>query len=307
MKIIRSTDFQLNNDTAVAIGKFDGIHRGHRELLDRIIAKKAEGLEASVFTFDKAPMELFGGKMIPSLTTMEEKIRIFEYLSIDNLIIYPLTLESAAIAPEDYITKILCKQMRMKYIAAGEDLSFGDKGRGDANLLKQYSENFDIDIVSKLVIDGEEVSSSLIRDIVSKGDMEKASKFIGVPYAVSGVVSHGKKLGRTIGFPTVNIIVPKEKLMPPFGVYFASVSIEGRHFLGIANIGNKPTVNNLNTVFAETHIFDFDEDVYGKRITVKLLKFVRSEKKFSSVDELKEQISVDIKHGREYFSDNIIL
>ena len=101
--------------------------------------------------------------------------------------------------------------------------------------------------------------------------------------------------------------MPKEKLMPPFGVYFASVSIEGRHFLGIANIGNKPTVNNLNTVFAETHIFDFDEDVYGKRITVKLLKFVRSEKKFSSVDELKKQISVDIKHGREYFSDNIIL
>ena len=305
MKIIRSTDFQLNNDTAVAIGKFDGIHRGHRELLDRIIAKKAEGLQASVFTFDKAPMELFGGEMIPSLTTMEEKIRIFEYLSIDNLIIYPLTFESAAIAPEDYITNILCKQMRMKYIAAGDDLSFGHMGRGDANLLKQYSDQFDIDIVSKLVIDGEEVSSSLIRDVVSKGDMAKASKLIGVPYAVTGIVSHGRKLGRTFGFPTVNIIVPKEKLMPPFGVYLAEVSIDGRHFNGITNIGNKPTVNNLNTVFAETHIFDFDEDAYGKRITVKLLKFVRSEKKFSSVDELKEQISVDIKYGREYFADNI--
>lgn len=291
----------MNSDTAVAIGKFDGIHRGHRELLDRIIQKKAQGLEATVFTFDKSPLELFTGKKIPSLTTMEEKIRIFEYLGVDNLIIYPLTKESASITPIDYITTILCKQMKTKYIVAGEDLSFGNKGEGNADLLRQFPERFETDIIKKIIIDGKEVSSSLIRDVVASGNMDLAAKLIGVPYAVSGIVMHGKKLGREMGFPTVNIEVSEEKLMPPYGVYFAEVSIEGRHFNGITNIGCKPTVSESNSVFAETNILEFNEDVYGKRITVKLLKFERKEKKFESIELLKEQINQDIIRGREYF------
>lgn len=316
MKIIQNNSFQLNNDSAIVIGKFDGIHRGHRELLDRIIDKKSQGLDAVVFTFDKSPAELFTGKRIPSLTTIEEKRRIFEYLGVDVLIEYPLNFDTAAIAPEDYITKILCKQCRMKYIAAGTDLSFGDKGLGDAELLKKMSldaaacksENstktnqlYEVEIVDKIVIDNEEVSSSLIRDIVSVGNMEKASNLIGVPYAVSGVVAHGRKLGRRMGFPTVNIEVAEEKLMPPFGVYFAEVSVDGRHFNGITNVGCKPTVTDSKQVFAETNILDFGEDVYGKRITVKLLHFSRPEQKFSSIEALRQRISIDLQEGKEYF------
>ena len=311
MEIIRDASFQLNRDTAVTIGKFDGIHRGHRELLDRVLLKKKEGLSPTVFTFDKAPQELFSGKKIASLTTMEEKIRIFEYLGFETLVIYPLTKESASTTPEDYITNILCKQMRMKYIAAGEDLSFGHMGRGDAKLLLDMSKEnsastespqFETEIIKKIIIDGEEVSSTLIRDVVASGDMEKARELIGVPYAVSGVVTHGRRLGRQMGFPTVNLLISDDKLMPPFGVYFTEVSVKGKHYNGITNVGTKPTVTDNDSVFAETNILDFDEDVYGERITVKLLKFQRPEKKFSSINELQSQIDLDIKNGKEYFS-----
>lgn len=304
MKIITETEFQLNNDSAVTIGKFDGIHRGHRLILDRIIEKKKHGLDAVVFTFDPSPMELFSGKKIPGLTTREEKRRIFDFLGVDTLIEYPLNKESAAIAPEDYITDVLCKQMRMKYIAAGEDLSFGHLGKGNSELLGDMASayGYETDIIGKLVEDGEEISSSLIRDVVSSGDMEKANRLIGVPYAVYGVVRHGRALGREMGFPTVNIEISDEKLMPPYGVYFTEVSIDGRHFNGITNIGCKPTVTDSKKVFAETNILDFNEDVYDRNITVKLLHFSRSEQKFSSVDELKNRIQVDIAEGKDYFN-----
>lgn len=315
MVIIRDLEFQLDKDTAVTIGKFDGIHKGHRELIDRVLAKRAEGLSPTVFTFDKSPMEVFTGEPVPSLTTMNEKLRIFEFLGFDTVIVYPLTKESASIVPEDYITNLLCKQMRMKYIAAGEDLSFGNKGAGNAELLVNMSKNgvlcpnpdderynYTTEIISKKSIDGEEVSSSLIREVVTTGDMEKAAKLIGVPYAVSGMVAHGRKLGRKMGFPTVNIEVTKDKLMPPFGVYFSEVSVEGVHYNGITNVGCKPTVTDSKTVYAETNILDFDGDLYGKAITVKLLHFVRPEMKFESVEELKKQIDIDIEKGRIYFT-----
>lgn len=304
MQIIHDTDFQLNSDSAVTIGKFDGIHRGHRLLLDAITDKKREGLKAVVFTFDISPLEFFSGKRVPSLTTGEEKRRIFEYLGIDTLIEYPLTKVSAAIPPKDYITKILCKQMRMKYIAAGSDISFGDKGSGDAGLLEEMQENiYTADIYGKLRIDGEEVSSTLIRDVISKGDMQKARKLIGVPYALSGTVMHGRKIGRSIGFPTVNIEVSDDKLIPPFGVYFTEVSSGGKHYNAVTNIGTKPTVADSQKAYCETNIFNFDKDIYGQKITVKLLKFVRAEKKFSDVSKLKKQISADIIAGKEFFNE----
>jgi len=303
MEIINSTDFQLNKDSAVTIGKFDGVHRGHRLIIDKILEKKKEGLNATIFTFDPSPIEFFSGKTVPGLTTREEKRRIFSYLGVDTLIEYPLTKESAAIEPEVYIKEVLCKQMKMKYIAAGEDLSFGYMGKGNSALINRMSKDlsYETEIIGKLLENGEEVSSTLIRDLVSKGEMEKAEKLIGVPYAVYGTVTHGRALGRKMGFPTVNVEIDQSKLMPPFGVYFTEVSIDGRHFNGITNIGCKPTVTDSATVFAETNILDFNEDVYDRQITVKLKHFSRSEQKFGSIEELKNRIAIDIEEGHKYF------
>lgn len=319
MQIIKgTTEFELEGEYAVTIGKFDGVHRGHRELLDRITGKhdselckqthnKYKGIKSAVFTFDKSPSELFSGVTLPELTTKEEKIKIFEYLGIDVLVEFPFTKETAATLPEDFIRDILVKKMHAKYIVAGEDVSYGKYGKGDAKLLFDVANSlniessYDVEIVKKITINDVEVSSTKIRELVSNGDMENASMLIGVPYAIHGTIVRGNQIGRTIGFPTINIEVSKDKLMPPFGVYFAEISINGKHYNGITNVGTKPTITSEKTVFAETNILDFDEDVYGENATVKLLHFQRPERKFNSIDELRNRISNDIENGKNYF------
>ena len=302
MQIISgTTEFELNGDYAVTIGKFDGVHKGHRELIDRILCKP--NLKSAVFTFDKSPLEFFSGKQIPALTTIEEKRRIFSYLGVDTLIEFPLNEVTAKTSPESFIEDILVKKLHAKYIVAGSDATFGNKGMGNAKLIADMSAKllYDYEIIDKLIIDNEEVSSTLIRDYVKCGNMEKAGELIGVPYAIIGTVIRGNQIGRTIGFPTINIEVHRSKLMPPFGVYFTEISVDGSHYKGITNVGTKPTVSDDLTVFAETNILDFNEDIYGKNVTVKLLHFERPERKFESLNELKAQISNDMANGRVYF------
>lgn len=298
-----TTEFELDGEYAVTIGKFDGIHKGHRELIDRMLCKSSE-LKSAVFSFDKSPGEFFSGKELPALTTKVEKRIIFDFLGIDALVEYPFNDEVAATDPEAFIRDILVGKMHAKYIVAGKDASFGDKGKGDAELIARLSEKYgyEYEIVDKLNIDGEEVSSTLIRNYVSSGNMEKASKLIGVPYAIRGIVTTGNRIGRTIGFPTINIEISKSKLMPPFGVYFTEIKIDGKHYNGITNIGTKPTITDDHTVFAETNILDFNEDVYGREATVKLLHFRRPEMKFDGLESLKNQIADDIRAGKEYFA-----
>ena len=303
MQIISgTTEFELNGDYAVTIGKFDGVHKGHRELIDRILCKP--NLKSAIFTFDKSPTEYFLGKTIPALTTLEEKRRIFSYLGIDTLIEFPLNDVTSKISPESFIKNILAEKLHTKYIVAGCDVSFGYMGEGNAKLIskKAYELGYDYEIIDKLVIGNEEVSSTIIRDYVKKGNMEKAKELIGVPYAIVGTVVRGNQIGRTIGFPTINIEVKPSKLMPPFGVYFTEISVNGNHYNGITNVGTKPTVTDDRAVFAETNILDFNEEIYGMDVTVKLLHFERPERKFNGLDELKNQISSDIAKGRNYFT-----
>lgn len=303
MQIISgTTEFELDGECAVTIGKFDGVHRGHRELIDRILCK--QNLKPVIFTFDKSPSEFFLNKSIPSLTTIEEKRRIFEYLGVDTLVEFPLNDVTAKTPPDLFIKDILVNKLHARYIVAGADASFGDKGKGDAKLIADMAEEcgYEYEIIDKLVVDDEEVSSTIIRDYVSSGNMEKAAELIGVPYAIRGMVVRGNQIGRTIGFPTVNIEVTREKLMPPFGVYFTEISVGGKHYNGITNVGTKPTISSGDTVFAETHILDFNDDIYGENVTVKLLHFERDERKFADLDELKLQISRDLQSGINYFT-----
>lgn len=303
MQIIeRETDFQLDRPSAVAIGKFDGVHRGHQSLLRHVLEQREKGLQAVVFTFDPSPAALFSGESLPELTTKREKRTLFRELGIDVLIEFPLNFTTAAMEPEAFVEKILAERMKTAYIAAGEDLSFGNKGKGDAALLQKMAGKFGYrtEIIEKVCLEGVEISSSYVREVIRAGDMERAERLIGEAYSVSGIVAHGKKLGRRLGMPTVNLLPEREKLLPPYGVYFSEVSVGERVYKGITNIGCKPTVNDEKQTGVETYLYDFAQDIYGREITVRLFSFLRPERKFASVEELKKQMAADIARGRYY-------
>lgn len=295
--ITRLDELNISEKTAIAIGKFDGIHLGHKKLLNLILDQKQDGLKATVFTFEPSPEEFFVGHKVRQLFTRNEKRRAFEEMGIDILVEFPLNVQTAATPPEDFVKTILCENLKADYIAAGTDVSFGDKGRGDQYLLKNLSKEigFELCLIDKVMLDGQEVSSTRVRNEVADGDMQKVKRLLGLEYSVSGIVEHGKHLGHTIGIPTVNILPPDNKLLPPFGVYSSTVIIDGNEFKGMTNIGRKPTVSSENQVGVETYIYDFDQDVYGKFIEVRLKSFVRPEMKFDSVEQLKTQIESDLR------------
>ena len=301
MEIITdTTEFHIDGKNAVAIGKFDGIHIGHKKLLSCILRQKEDDLKSVVFTFDPSPEEFFTGHTVRQLFTRQEKRRAFEKMGIDILIEFPLTEETAATAPEDFVKRILIGQIGADYIAAGTDVTFGYRGRGDQHLLRSLSKElcFELELIDKVRIDGEEVSSTRVRNQVSDGNMAMAARLLGSNYSVSGIVEHGRHIGSTIGIPTVNVMPPDDKLLPPYGVYASRVHIGDEVYSGMTNVGRKPTISEKERPGVETYIYDFDRDVYGRLIEVELLEFVRPEIKFSNIDELKKQIESDLLNAR---------
>ena len=295
--ITRLDELNIKDRTALAMGKFDGIHLGHKKLLNMILEQKQDGLKAAVFTFEPSPEEFFVGHTVRQLFTREEKRRAFEKMGIDILIEFPLTAATAATPPEDFVRTILVEDLKAVYIAAGTDVSFGDKGRGDQYLLRNMSKElgFELCLIDKVMLDGAEVSSTRVRNEVADGEIPMVKRLLGSDYSISGIVEHGKHLGHTIGIPTVNILPPDNKLLPPFGVYKSTVVIGDHSYRGMTNIGRKPTVSTDNQVGVETYIYDFDEDIYGKYIEVRLIEFKRPEMKFDSVEQLKAQMKQDIE------------
>ncbi|MBQ8822743.1 MAG: bifunctional riboflavin kinase/FAD synthetase [Lachnospiraceae bacterium] len=305
MRIISDTlDFKLNKNTAVAIGKFDGVHLGHRELMHQLLEKKKEGMISCVFTFDPSPAVLFGFSDGKELTTREEKRRIFEKLGIDVLVEFPLDFQSAAIPAEDFVRDYLAGRLCAKWIVAGEDVSFGARGAGNAALLKQMAGELDFGVttISKISVDDKEISSSYIRELVEAGNMERVKHFLGTPYTILGEVSHGKKLGRTIGMPTINVLPGVSKLLPPPGVYYSSVICSGVTYKAISNVGYKPTVTDEKIMGVESFLFDFEGNLYGEEVLIQLHAFKRPEMKFDSVEALKEQMHRDKEDGAMFIS-----
>lgn len=308
MQIIQgTTEFRIEGRSAIAIGKFDGIHRGHIELLGHILNQKKRGLQGVVFTFDPPPSVFFGKSGEKELSPIEEKRKFFGELGIDILVEFPLNRESAAISAEDFVEKILAGQMNAAYIAAGEDLSFGYQGKGDKELLKKLSDRFgyETEIIHKVSDGSREISSSYVREELEKGNMEKVSHLLGRNYSITGFVETGKKLGRRLGMPTMNLYPRENKLLPPNGVYYSRILRGGESYKGITNIGRKPTVNNTQTVSVETYLYDFTEDMYGKEVVVELIHFKRPEQKFEDVSRLKKQMETDVKDGKK-FHESII-
>lgn len=300
MRIIAGqSEFQLHRETAIAMGKFDGVHVGHRRLLAEILKQKERGLEACVFTFDPSPAVLFGRGDAKVLTTREEKRRIFREMGVDVLVEFPLSRENADIEAEQFAGEYLAGALCGRFVAAGEDLSFGRMGQGNAALLRRLAPSLGLEVrtIPKVCIGDQEVSSTYIRSLLEKGEMKRVKDLLGSPYMISGTVMHGHRIGRTLGFPTVNLLPSKEKLLPPFGVYFSRVCTPRGEYAGISNVGRKPTVGGGEQVGVETFLYDFQGDLYGREIRVCLQEFRRPERKFESLEALKEQLGRDIRAG----------
>lgn len=297
--IANTTQLDIGRETAAAIGKFDGIHIGHRRLLEEILSRKKKGLAVSVFTFDPPPAAFFGRKEEKELTTKEEKRLLFERMGVDILIEFPLNRETAGTPPEIFAEKILAEQMRVRFLAAGTDLSFGAKGAGNAALLRRLAPElgFEFMTIDKVCLDGREISSTLVRGCVERGEMESAERMLGMPYMIAGEVVRGKQLGRTLGFPTVNIHPAVNKLLPPNGVYFSQVCYRGKMYHAVSNVGYKPTVTNEKVMGIESYLYDFQENIYGEPIEVCLCSFLRPERRFDNVEALRRQLCEDIAAG----------
>ena len=304
MEIISGTkEFYISSPTAVAIGKFDGVHIGHQRLLMEI-AK--DGLKSCIFTFDPAP-SVFFGKEKGLLTTRKEKRVLLERKGIDILVEFPFDAQTAGMEPVNFLDELVVGKMGAELIAAGEDLSFGNKGAGNSALLKKYGEEnrIDVRIIEKISVSiGDEgpeyeVSSTLIRELILSGKMEEAEELLGIPYFIFGTVVHGNHMGAGLGFPTINLIPEDDKLLPPNGVYTSDVIIGGKKYRGLTNIGTKPTVSDKGIRGVETYIYDYDSDAYGMEAELYLKSFRRPEMKFSSVDELKNRLAKDISENRK--------
>ncbi len=295
-------------EVALALGKFDGIHLGHAKLFDELTEEaKKRGLKTLIFTFDKPFSAYFSGKDPEVLTTYAEREEAVKEWGIDYLIEYPLNADTVGVEPERFIDDILVKRLHAVFIAAGPDMSYGRGGKGDIGLMKEKAgDRYEVLVVPKVKsTEGEIISSSLVRDELKTGDMEKVTRLLGRPYSIIGKVSRGRKLGSSVlNMPTVNIFPEKYKLLPPRGVYFSETVVGTEKYKSITNIGVKPTVQQENKVNAETFLYDFDDDLYGENIQVDLLHFHRKEMKFESLDDLKKQMLNDKMQGRNYIKEN---
>lgn len=299
--INNTTQFQLKH-TAICLGKFDGIHIGHLELIKQTVSYKTKGYQAVTFSFALHPLTLFSQEEIQLLDTEEEKRKKLEEAGMDILISYPFTKETAAIEPETFIKDILVKQMGAKIIIVGDDFCFGHNRRGNVDLLEKlsYQCGYHLVTIQKVEIEGAAVSSTRIRELLQAGNIELVNRMIGRPFTLEGEVVEGKKLGRTIEIPTMNQIPEPEKLLPPNGVYISSILIDQKKYGGITNIGYKPTIDDEKKKVIETHVFDFDGDLYGKEVKISLYSYVRPEQRFASIALLKEQIVKDITYSKKY-------
>lgn len=306
MRVITGTrEFQIEEPTAVTIGKFDGRHKGHQKLLREMLCfKERQGLKAAVFTFDMAPAGVMAGRVQTVITTNQERRNKMAKMGIDYLVEFPFDQETAHMQPEEFVSEVLVRQMHARAVVVGTDCSFGYKGKGNAQLLKEMSEScgFEAVIIEKEQDDHRDISSTYVREELDLGNMEKANELLGEPYAIHGVVVHGNHIGGAIlGFPTANIFPPPEKHLPPFGVYVSQVLVDGSLYRGVTNIGKKPTVAGESPVGVETFIMGLEENLYGKEIEVQLLNFERPEQKFASLKELKERIEKDKEYAAAYF------
>jgi len=309
MKTFHSIEsFTLKTPTVLTIGTFDGIHIGHKKILKQLISTaKKQQLQSLVLTFFPHPrMVLQKDSNIKLIHTIDERAEILDALGLDNLVIQPFSKEFSRLTATEFVRDILVYQLNVKHIIVGYDHRFGRNRTANIDSLKEFGEIYDFTVeeISAQDIDAVSVSSTKIRRALEQGNLQIANSYLGTNFQLKGTVAKGKGIGKTIHFPTANINIAEEyKMIPKNGVYIAKASIDGNTYFGMMNIGNNPTINGT-TQSIEIHLFNFNEDIYHKEISVSILKRIRDEHKFDSIEILQSQLKKDKLEALTYFKTN---
>lgn len=288
----------LQDGCVLTVGNFDGVHTGHKKVIAKLAEQgKKMGLPVVVMMFEPQPLEFFLGENAPSrLTRLREKVAQFKLLAVDKLVIIKFNQAMANYQAESFITDLLVNKLNVKHLVVGDDFHFGKARTGNFAMLKEkgLEYGFKVEATDSFFVNQHRVSSTLIRDVLGRGELAKAKAMLGREYSVCGRVAHGNKRGRTIGFPTANIQMFRRNT-PITGVHAViMVGADGEKIEGIANVGTRPTVDGGKKIILETHLFNFDKDIYGQYVEVFFKQKIREEVRFKSLNELKVQIEKDI-------------
>ena len=292
---------------ALTIGNFDGVHRGHRALLEGVIRQARESRLAScVLTFEPHPREFFaaqGGQPAPArITRLRDKLELMAAAGLDRVHVARFDARFAALSPADFVEQVLVRGLGARWLAVGRDFRFGKARAGDAAVLEAAAtrRGFGLEFVGDVLVEGERVSSSAVRDALKAGELQRAEHLLGHAYTISGRVAHGRKLGRDLGFPTANI--PLRRPPPLSGIHVVEVQgLAGGKKAGVASVGTRPTVNPVPQPLLEVHLLDWSGGLYGRHLRVRFLEKLRDEEKYADLEQLKEAISGDARRARDYF------
>ncbi|MEJ2614103.1 MAG: bifunctional riboflavin kinase/FAD synthetase [Ignavibacteriaceae bacterium] len=308
MKIFHEfSEIEKNDNTFVTIGSFDGIHLGHREIINRINEKASQnGGRSFLITFDPHPRSVLSKNAdVKILTTLREKSILLDALGIQNLMVIKFTKDFSQISADDFVLNYVMKSIGLKEIVIGHDHHFGKGRSGNETTLRKLGKenNFDVSIVGAYKLNDKIISSSEIRSSLINGNIKLVNTFLGRYYSFSGYVIEGDKRGRALGFPTANITLEDEqKLLPALGVYAVEFLVDGNKFFGLLSVGKRPTFYEDGKIIPEVYIYDFNRDIYGKFVTVNIVEMIRGEIKYNSAGELIEQMNKDKELGSEILS-----
>ncbi len=304
----KNNDINIKGPTGVGLGNFDGLHVGHMALINTLISEsRLNRYDSLLYTFTKHPENILRKKLFtPLLTTVNKKTQLLGETPLKYLYFEEFDEYFSHMKPENFIKDVLVDKLKARLAVAGFDYRFGYKGQGNVDMLSEIGKQFNMKviIISPIKIDNTIVSSTLIRDCVAKGDMEKVFKLLGRHHSITGEVQNGRQVGSKIGFPTANLHPEDYLILPQNGVYITRTLLDGEFYPSITNVGMNPTFGDVSSVRVETHIINFNQDIYNRNIEVFFISKLRGEKKFKSSEELIEQINSDIAETKEYFGIN---
>ncbi len=308
MEVIRNlSQLRARHQQCVAtIGNFDGVHLGHQAVFAQLIEKSQElQLPSTVITFEPQPQEFFVPHQAPArLTRLREKVLALRRFPLDRLLCLHFSQHLANWSPEAFISQVLVDGLSIKYLIVGDDFRFGAQRKGDFHTLESAGKKYGFEVAHTATkeLENERISSTRVRKALQNNDLNEAARLLGRPYSLCGRVAHGAKLGRQLGFPTANISLNRHAI-PVKGVFAVRMlGIDDRAYFGVANVGNRPTVGGELKPLLEAHLFDFNQDIYGKYVEIELLHHLRGEQKFPNLDALKSQIAQDIENAHLFFT-----